>query len=78
MSSHHVATCRKWLFVGYVDERNEYRFVDPCRNEVVVSRDVRINENSDMNWNNYWFEVEKSVDLQGEVQKFEQSSCDVV
>jgi hypothetical protein len=52
--------------------------VDPCRNEVVVSRDVRINENSDMNWNNYWFEVEKSVDLQGEVQKFEQSSCDVV
>lgn len=49
--------------------------MDPCRNEVVVSRDVRINENSDMN---YWFEVEKSVDLQGEVQKFEQSSCDVV
>jgi hypothetical protein len=75
-----VTTCRKLLFVGYVDERKEYRFVDPCKNEVVVSRDVRINENFDLNQiDDDWFEADKSADLQGsEVQKFEQSSCDVV
>jgi len=52
--------------VHYVDERKEYRLVDPCRNNVVVNKDVRINENSDLNQNDdHWFEDDKSTDLQG-------------
>jgi hypothetical protein len=75
-----VTTCRKLLFVGYVDKRKEYRFVDPCKNEVVVSRDVRINENSDLNQNDdHWFEVDKSTTCKEvKCRKVEQSSCYVM
>lgn len=67
-------------FFGYVDKMDAYRLVDPCKNEVVVNKDVRINEKSDMNLiDDHWFEANKSMDPQGsEVQKFEKSSCDVV
>jgi hypothetical protein len=34
--------------------------VDPCKNEVVVNKDIRINENSDMNQiDDDWFEFDK-------------------
>jgi hypothetical protein len=38
----------KLLFVRYIDERKAYKLVDPCRNEVVARKDVRINKNVDL------------------------------
>lgn len=57
-----------------------YRFVVPYRNQVVESRDVRINENSDLNQiDDDMFEADKSTEFQGsDVQKIEHSPCDVV
>lgn len=61
---------KKLLFVGYADKRKEYKFVDPCRNEVFVIKDVRVNDNSDLNQNeDHWFQDDKSTNQQ--MQKVE-------
>jgi hypothetical protein len=31
---------RKLLFIGYANERKEYRFANPWKNEVLVRKDV--------------------------------------
>ena len=43
------ATSRKLFFVGYVDQAKVYRLLDPCTNQGVVNRDVRVVEKSDPN-----------------------------
>ncbi|KAE8721174.1 hypothetical protein F3Y22_tig00016637pilonHSYRG00095 [Hibiscus syriacus] len=43
---------KKYIFIGYDEKTKGYKLFDPISKKVMVSRDVRINEASEWDWNN--------------------------
>ncbi|XP_050908522.1 uncharacterized protein LOC127122185 [Lathyrus oleraceus] len=43
---------KKYIFIGYDEKKKGYKLFDPKTKNVIVSRDVRINEESKWDWNN--------------------------
>jgi len=41
-----------YVFIGYDEKTKEYKLLDPISKKVMVSRDVRINETREWDWNN--------------------------
>jgi len=44
-----IATSRRFLFVGYSNQGKAYMLLDPCTNQLVARKDVKIDESSDLN-----------------------------
>ncbi|KAL4376447.1 hypothetical protein GQ457_02G008830 [Hibiscus cannabinus] len=43
---------KRYIFIGYDEKTKGYKLLDPISKKVVVSRDVRVNEASEWDWNN--------------------------
>jgi len=43
---------KRYIFIGYDEKTKGYKLLDPISKKVMVSRDVRINEASEWDWNN--------------------------
>ncbi|XP_074351350.1 uncharacterized protein LOC141690452 [Apium graveolens] len=43
---------KKYIFIGYDEKTKGYKLLDPTSKQVTVSRDVRVNEASEWDWNN--------------------------
>lgn len=43
---------KKYIFIGYDEKTKGYKLLDPISKKVMVSRDVRVNEASEWDWNN--------------------------
>ena len=43
---------KKYIFIGYDEKTKGYKLLDPTSKKVTVSRDVRVNEASEWDWNN--------------------------
>ena len=55
---------KRYIFIGYDEKTKGYKLLDPISKMVTVSRDVRVNEASEWDWNNSTkvnIEVETSV-----------------
>ena len=44
---------KRYIFIGYDEKTKGYKLLDAIRKKVMVSRDVRINEVSEWDWNNF-------------------------
>ena len=43
---------KRYIFIGYDEKTKGYKLLDPISKMVIVSRDVRVNEASEWDWNN--------------------------
>jgi hypothetical protein len=43
---------KRYIFIGYDEKTKGYKLFDPISKKVMVSRDVRVNEASEWDWNN--------------------------
>ncbi|KAG8474810.1 hypothetical protein CXB51_031511 [Gossypium anomalum] len=43
---------KRFIFIGYDEKTKGYKLLDPISKKAVVSRDVRVNEASEWDWNN--------------------------
>ena len=43
---------KRYIFIGYDEKTKGYKLLDPINKKVMVSRDVRVNEASEWDWNN--------------------------
>jgi hypothetical protein len=43
---------KRYIFIRYDEKTKEYKLLDPISKKVMVSRDVRVNEASEWDWNN--------------------------
>ena len=43
---------KRYIFIGYDEKTEGYKLLDPISKMVIVSRDVRVNEASEWDWNN--------------------------
>jgi Reverse transcriptase (RNA-dependent DNA polymerase) len=43
---------KRYIFIGYDEKTKGYKLLDPISKKVMVSRDVRVNEASEWDWNN--------------------------
>ena len=51
---------KRYIFIGYDKKTKGYKLLDPISRMVIVIRDVRVNEASEWDWNN-WTEVNIEV-----------------
>ena len=52
---------KRYIFLGYDEKTKGYKLLDPISKKVMVSRDVRVNEASEWDWNNSTEVGESSV-----------------
>ena len=43
---------KRYIFIGYDERTKGYKLLDPISKMVMVSRDVRVNDASEWDWNN--------------------------